>query len=209
MLLLKRPQVELPGLMQCVPTAGECGVCSRCQHASPTWVETGLAQDSPRSRVLRAWRPSYWASVCSSRWERGGLLQAAVPRATCLCGLVSSRSCRAESGHSLCGDPRYGHSLIQTTGVSQPSWGAGHPKPAYTCPLGPTHPTDSHSARSAGCPFVTPSLCAPACSGLEVSTPFPGWRGPQSCWSVTRPTGRGAGLAVLTTETDPNQRERV
>lgn len=32
-----------------------------------------------------AWRPSYWASVCSSCWEHGGLLQAEVPRATCLC----------------------------------------------------------------------------------------------------------------------------
>ena len=182
MLLLKHPQVELPGLMHCVPTAGECGVCSRCQHASPTWVETGLTQDSPRSHVLRAWRPSYWASVCSSCWERGGLLQAAVPRATCLCvALFPLGPAGKNQGTVFVGtDPSDGHSLIQTTGVSQPSWGAGHPKPAYTCPLGPTHPTDSHSTRSAGCPFVTPSLCTPACSGLEVSTPFPGWRGPRA-----------------------------
>lgn len=86
--------------------------------------------------------------------------------------------------------------------------GGRAPQTCLHLPLG-SHPPYSHSTCSAGCPFVTPSLCAPACSGLKVSTPFPGWRGPQSCWSVTRPTGRGAGLAVLTTETDPNQRERL
>ena len=179
----------------------------------------GWKPDSPK--ILQgavfsgAWRPRYWASVCSSCWERGGLLQAEVPLSyLSVYGLISSWSFRAESGHSLCGDPSDGHSLIQTTGVSQPSWGAGLPKPAYTCPLGPTYPTDSHRARSAGRPYVTPYLCAPACSDLKVSTPFPGWRGAQSCGHMRAglwpgPTGRGAGLAVLTTETDPNQRERL
>lgn len=179
----------------------------------------GWKPDSPKilqgAVFSRAWRPSYWASVCSSCWECEGLLQAAVPLSyLSVYGLVSSRSFRAESGHSLCGDPSDGRSLIQTTGVSQPSWGVGLPKPAYTCPLGPTYPTDSHRAHSVGRLYVTPYLCAPACSDLEMSTPFLVWSGPQSFGHMRAglwpgPTGMGVGLVVLTTETDPNQRERL
>lgn len=190
-------------------------VCSRCQRVSPTWVETGLAQDPPRSRVLRGLEAQLLGfCVFLLLGARGPSPGRDAPSYLSVYGLVSSRSFREESGHSLCGDPSDGCSLIQTTGVSQPSWGAGLPKPAYTCPLGPTYPTDSHRARSVGRPYVTPYLCAPACSDLKVSTPFPGWRGPQSCGHMRAglwpgPTGRRAGLAVLTTETDPNQWERL
>ena len=146
-------------------------------HVGGNWTRPRLSKE-PRSRGLEAQILVFWVFLLLG--ARGPSPGSGAPSYLSVCGLVSSRSCREESGHSLCGDPSDGHSLIQTTGVSQPSWGAGHPKPAYTSPLGPTHPTDSHSTRSAGCPFVTPSLCTPACSGLEVSTPFPGWRGPRA-----------------------------